>query len=346
MEVEDYKKLILETLYTGFMKNPPNRIKNEDIDNVFVNIDNATNFRIAREELIQDGLLHGKNTNWGNPPHLEISGEGIFYYEKHYILPSIRREYTLLTSRFLSFLRDIGDKKHDFSKFIGNQDDRVIRVVVPRDIVNKVIKKDYNYIMNDLKWLYLYFTSFFIEKHVMKNQGVGFGNGEISLYNVDSFCLSPEGNNYLKEVFLSEKLQKISNKDGKNRITQLYDDLTMWIPKKRWVDVAINMGTIIEYCIDHYVKVKGLSEFYKKNQLIGNFSIKVGIILQNPNSSTDPIFDSQYRASWKRIQNVLRDWRNYIHISKLVKEQSPLDEQSIQNFYRDFETVLNVLLNL
>ena len=72
----------------------------------------------------------------------------------------------------------------------------------------------------------------------------------------------------------------------------------------------------------------------------------MSIILENPLSSSDDIFNSQHRATWKRIQNVLRDWRNYTHISKLVKDGSPLDEKSIKNFFADFELTLNLLLNL
>ena len=113
------------------------------------------------------------------------------------------------------------------------------------------------------------------------------------------------------------------------------------------MDVAINMGAIIEYCLDNYIEAKNLSEFYNKNgNIYKKLFRKVGIILQNPNSSSDTIYNAQYRATWKRIIKVLRDLRNYIHITKLVREQSPLDEQSIQNFYGDFESALNILLNL
>lgn len=77
-----------------------------------------------------------------------------------------------------------------------------------------------------------------------------------------------------------------------------------------------------------------------------DFSDKLRKVLENPKKRSDPIFDFQYKAAWKRIQNVLRDWRNYDHISKLVKEGSPLDEKSIQNFYSDFESITNILLNI
>jgi len=346
VEVEYYRKLIMETLYTGFMKSPPNRINNEDLDTVFVNVDNATNFRISRQELTQEGLIHGKSTNRGNPPYLQIAGDGIVYYEKHYIIPSINREYTLLASRFITFLREIGNGKYDIKRF-ANKDDERKPTRIPLDYVNQILKTDYKYEMDNLKWLQLYFTSDFVNKHIMEVNGIGFGKDHIALYNPDSYCLSSDGYNFLNEVFLNEKFQTINNKDGRERVTQLYDDLTTLIPKKRWVDVAINMGAIIEYCLDNYIEAKNLSEFYNKNgNIYEKLFRKVGIILQNPNSSSDTICNAQYRATWKRIQNVLRDWRNYIHISKLVREQSPLDEQSIQNFYSDFESVLNILLNL
>ncbi len=70
------------------MSNPPFRLTNADIVRVFSNVKNITNFKIAREQLIQDALLYGKNVNFRNPPFLEITGEGLVYYEKNHILPS------------------------------------------------------------------------------------------------------------------------------------------------------------------------------------------------------------------------------------------------------------------
>ena len=90
--VDYYQRLILEKLYNGFMSNPPNRINNTDITRVFSNIRNDTNFMIAREQLIKDNFLYGKNVNFGNPPFLEITGEGLVYYEKAYIIPCEERK--------------------------------------------------------------------------------------------------------------------------------------------------------------------------------------------------------------------------------------------------------------
>lgn len=345
--VEHYQRLILEKLYNGFMSNPPNRINNTDITRVFSNIKNNTNFNIARELLSQDGFLEGNFGNFGSPPFLEITGEGLVYYEKAYIIPCDERKYTLLVSKLLTFLRDLGNNEYDIRKYIVDSDSRIDKVEIPLSDIEDILKDDYNYELNGLKWKMLFFTSNrFLSKHIMEINGIGIGNDKLSFHNPNSFCLNGKGYNFLNEVFLIEKFQKIGNIDGRNRVTQLYDDLNVWISKKRWVDVAINMGAIIEYCIDYYVEIKNLQEFFKKGNLIKDFSIKLDKILQNPLSSPDAIFNSKYRATWNRIQNVLRNWRNYIHISKLVKERSPLDEKSIKNFYADFDLTLNLLLNL
>ncbi|KKN24027.1 hypothetical protein LCGC14_0898960 [marine sediment metagenome] len=176
--------------------------------------------------------------------------------------------------------------------------------------------------------------------------GVGIGNEKFSFFNPNSFSLNGNGYDFLKEVFLIEKFQKIGNNYGRNRVTQLYDDISCWLTKERWVDIAINMGIIIEYCIDYYVEDRKLREFFDKNGRLLDFYNKLSIILENPKSSSDDIFKSKYKATWNRVQYVLRNWRNYIHISKLVKERSSLDEISIKNFYTDFESTINILLNL
>ncbi len=343
--VEYYQKLILEKLYNGFMGNQPYRITNEDIVRVFSNVKNVPNFKIAREQLIQDGLLYGKNVDFGNPHFLEITGEGLVYYEKNHIIPSDERRYIILVSKLLSFFRDLGNNVSDISKYIVQNDSRIEKVEIPFSIVEDILKNDYNYDINGLDWNLLSYTRF-LSKFIMGNNGVGISNEKLSFFNPTSFCLNGKGYNFLNEVFLIEKFQKIGNNDGRNRVTQLYDDLSFWLSKKRWVDVAINIGTIIEYCIDYYVEDKKLQEFYKRKGELLDFYNKLGKILENPKSRADDIFNSEYRATWNRVQNVLRNWRNYTHISKLVKEGSPLDEKSIKNFYADFELTLNLLLNL
>ncbi|TKJ23994.1 MAG: hypothetical protein CEE43_02180 [Promethearchaeota archaeon Loki_b32] len=345
--VEFYQKLILETLYKGFINKPPNRINNIDVDNVFINIQDNSNFNIAIELLCQDNFLEGKDVVFGNPPFLQITGEGLVYYEKTYIIPSEKREYTLLVSKLLRFLRDLGNSKYDLSKYIvDSSNTRVMKVEIPFSDINDIIKNDYNYELDNLKWSKLYFTSDFVNKHIMGINGIGLGNKSLSFHNPNSFCLNGNGYKFLTEVFFFEKFHKIENKDGRNRVIQLYDDLSSWIIQNRWVDVAINMGAIIEYCIDYYVEVNNLQEFFKKGNLIENFSEKLRIVLQNPQLSSNDIYNQQHRATWKRIQSVLKDYRNYIHISKLVKERSPLDKKSIKNVYTDFQSILNILLNL
>lgn len=341
-----YQKLILETLYKGFISKPPNRIKNIEVDNVFINIQNNSNFNIARELLIQDGFLDGKNMNFGNPPFLQITGEGLVYYEKAYVIPSDERKYTLIVSKLLTFLRDLGDSKYDISKYIvDSSDTRIMKVEMLFSDIKEILKNDYNYELDDVKWSMLYFTSDFINKHIRGINGIGLGNNKLSFHNPDSFCLNGNGYKFLNEVFFFEKFQKIENNDGRNRVIQLYDDLGSWITQKRWVDVAINMGAIVEYCLDYYVEFKNLQEFFKKGNIIKYFNEKLRIILQNPQSSSDDIYNPQYRAIWKRI-DILKDYRNYIHISKLVSDRSPLDKKSITNVYADFESILNILLNL
>lgn len=171
VNVDYYKKLILETLYRGFLSNPPNKIDNDDADNAFGKIDDNTNFKIARERLIQDGLIYGKNVNYGNPPYFMITGEGLIFYEKNYIIPSVKREYTLLASKMLTFLRDVGNKKYNISKYYNSKDKRIIQVKLPRKFINQIMIDDYYYKMNGLKWLLLFFTSRFVSKHIMEING-------------------------------------------------------------------------------------------------------------------------------------------------------------------------------
>jgi hypothetical protein len=328
--VEFYQNLILETLNKGFINKPPNRINNTDIDNVFNNIQNKSNFNIAIDLLSQDSYIYGKEVLFGNPPFLQITGEGLVYYEKTYIIPNDDRKYTLLVFHFLRFLRELSNSKYDISKYIvDNSNTRIIKVEIPYSDINDILKTDYNYEFDDIKFSMLYFTSDFINKHILGINGIGLGNNKLSFFNPNSFCLNGNGYKFLNEVFFIEKFQKIENEYGRDRVIELYDDLGSWIIQNRWVDVAINLGAIVEYCLDYYVEFNKLQEFFKRGKLIKDFNEKLLIILQNPKSSSDDIFLPLHKATWKRIQTNLKDYRNYVHISKLVKQRSPLDKKSI-----------------
>ena len=63
------------------------------------------------------------------------------------------------------FLRDVGDKKYDISKYVKQIDSKYKKVIIPRHYINKILIDDYRYEINDLKWLILYFTSHFLSKH-------------------------------------------------------------------------------------------------------------------------------------------------------------------------------------
>ena len=82
VDVEYYDNYILDVLYKGFIKEPPNRIKNSDLEREFGKIENITNFKIARQKLIKEGYIYGKNLDFGNPPFFQITGEGLIYYDK------------------------------------------------------------------------------------------------------------------------------------------------------------------------------------------------------------------------------------------------------------------------
>jgi len=237
--VEYYQKLILEKLYNGFMRNQPYRITNEDIVRVFNNIENFPYFKIAIEQLIQDDFLYGKNVDFGNPHFLKITGEGLVYYEKNHIISCDERKYTILVSKLLTFFKDLGNNKYDIRKYIIQSDSKIEKVEIPLSDIEEILKDDYNYDLNGLDWNLLHFTGF-LSKFIMDVQGVGIGNEKLSFFNPNSFCLNGKGYNFLKEVFLIEKFKRIGNIVGRNRVTQLYGDLSFWLSKKSWVDIAIN----------------------------------------------------------------------------------------------------------
>ncbi|MHA1230951.1 MAG: hypothetical protein ACTSPQ_09925 [Candidatus Helarchaeota archaeon] len=339
--VEDYKKVILKILHDEFLEDPGFRVKNEDVEKKFGEIE-RTNFKVAREQLIQEGLIYGREYFDNEPPFLQITGEGLVYYEKHYILPPINRTYIILVFKFLSFLKDLIEERYPIEKYrLKTNEPRYNRVEIPLTKINEILEKNYNYLMNDSKWKMLRFTLKFINTLVNGMNGIYINDTCLRIYNIDEFSLTSKGLEFLNNFLNNEKFQRIDNVYGRNRVIQLYNDIEIWISKERWVDVAINMGAIIEYLIDVYAQKKGLNSINEKD-----FFGKLSKIIKSEDSSSVPIFNEQYKPLWNRIRNVLRYWRNYVHISKLVEEYSPLDKASIKNFQGDFEDAINLLLNI
>lgn len=209
LDVEYYENHILEVLYKGFIRDPPYRIKNSDLEKTFGKIKNTTNFKIAREKLIQEGLIYGKNVNFGNPHFFQIIGEGLIYYEKKYVISDDKSEYTELILKVLMFLRDLGDKKYDISKYVERIENRNKKAIIPRIYFNKILITDFNYEMNDLKWLILYFTSHFVSKHFMEINGIGISKDNLTFHNPDKFCINLEGYNFINDIFLNDKSQNL-----------------------------------------------------------------------------------------------------------------------------------------
>lgn len=275
-----------------------------------------------------------------NKIQIEVKLEGLIHYEKFY--STDQDYYTSLTIDILNLLRRIEKEEIKLNLGTGNQVG-----ILPFSIVFDLINRSENetasitYIIHEIDKKY--------------SNGVGWTDKKLIFFDEIEPFVTKFGRDFLEyQLKLKNLFQNVFDDYGKEIILEEYKHIKNLISLNKWKDVAIKCGSILEYLLtDHFKKCKKEDENYdltfiksydkqgnpKKGNLLDektSFAQKIKFVLENE------IFGRKFNSDWKFVYNVIRSYRNYIHITKLVKEKVVFTKEIIEQIYPIFERLITL----
>ena len=335
---KNYQELILKYIYNNFTKHQNNGVPFLDITKEFKSL-NPREIKywlniLEKKQFIR--IIGGINQN---PSDLQIKVklEGLMHYEKFY---SKNQDYfTSLAIDILHLYRKIEKEEIDLDPGSGNQVG-----TLPFSKLFKFINRSEQE-LNNIKYV--------IHEIDKYSNNIGWaGKGLILFSEIEPF-VTEDGREFLEyQLKLQILFQNITDDYGKKIILEEYKDIKNLLLFKKWKDIAIKMGSILEYLITEYFsncleKDKNFeSTFIKRYDKNGNekrwnlldentsFAQKLKYILENET------FGQEFNSDWKFLYNNIRDYRNYVHLTKLVKEKVIFTEEMIEQIYPTFERLI------
>lgn len=183
--------------------------------------------------------------------------------------------------------------------------------------------------------------------NVQKSWSGGGNISQLYVYNNTS-PITDIGMNTL-QVFINETeiltSPLITNRD---MIIEEYNSLIFLIKKKLWKDACIKMGSILEYLLTKWLEFRNI-ELITHSRLRtpkildkANFYDKINHYLEIARVTyQNEIGD---RTQWAIIDNVIRDYRNYIHLQEYEKKSKVdgyLDKNDFELLNKPFNQIIS-----
>ncbi|HEC36709.1 hypothetical protein LCGC14_0517720 [marine sediment metagenome] len=350
MQIEDkYNKVILEYCYNNFLKSF-NYYELNIPSNFYINF---TSF--------EEGLLHSKidkkdfyfsleqltskehiksTYQFGRIERIYLTLKGVFFYEKQFLIGE--KIITKLITRVLEFIKKIDDDETHFEKKIEIEEfleianledtgDNKNRLFWTLSIIQGdfVLENSIFYIHRDFysdQERYFKFTN--LNRRILKKKGEEFLNYQLNLINL----FINIRNDFEKALLLTE-----------------YNDIKLFYGLEKWKEVVIKMGSILEYLVTKkFLESKGKHFMWKKINrqskpveinLISDktfFSVKLSYIIENS------VFGIKHNQNWSFVKNNIREYRNYIHLTKFIKSKIIFEKSLIDKLLDVFEILVRL----
>ena len=263
---------------------------------------------------------------------ISITFLGISYYEEKYLKPDYY--YLKAIKIILEFLEKLENGKYaNFS--------------IPNKEIIDELKKE-GIAMNN-KEFYKFLVTLDQRTNLFKNIGP-FGimaQDEIKPYILNKALLTPDGRKFLYSWRYESKLfAKITDPLQKTILLEEYEELQKDIQQSSWKGACIKIGGILEYLLTKWLQGKGLTP----SQIIGTTKVKnwkdvsfhqmIDFYMNNSRNYADEI--GTY-TDWNLVKNILKDYRNYIHLLKYevrVKKGDFLRKKEFDRIYPIFQEIL------
>ncbi len=201
----------------------------------------------------------------------------------------------------------------------------------------------------DNKELYQFLITLDHKTNLFKNIGP-FGiqtQDKIKPYIKNKPLLTPDGRKFLDILHSESKLfVKITDPSQKGILLEEYDELQKAIQQGSWKDACIKIGGILEYLLTKWLQNKSVTP----SQISSNKKVKKWkdvsfhkMIEFYMNNSRKYIDEIGTYTDWNLVKNILKDYRNYIHLlkyEKRVKQGGFLRKEEFERIYPIFQEIL------
>lgn len=258
--------------------------------------------------------------------------QGIFYYEEKYLRPNYY--YVKAIRIILEFLEKLEN---------GEYKDNSIQ---NSEIIEELEKEG---ISMKNREFYQFLTALDHKTDFFKNIGP-FGikaQDTINLSTRSKTILTPIAREFLNSWRYESKLfGKIVNPLQKKILHEEYDELQKLIQQGSWKDACIKMGGILEYLLTLWLQDKDIAP----SEITGNIKTKkwkvvsfhnmIKFYMNNSMNYSDEI--GNY-TDWNLVKNILKDYRNYVHLLKYedrARKGDFLRKEEFDRVYPIFQKIL------
>lgn len=284
--------------------------------------------RFSLNKMESDGFL--KTREFAGDIIITATLRGFLHYEENFLPKD--KIFTDLLIKFLRFVQEIDEDKIQLYPGEGNQ----IGTFPLLDFY-KLLNIDTSY---EKKILFIQCES---QKKYVRD-GIGYAKSVgLTFFGKDNPFLTYEG-----LIFLDEYKSHYSKKFITNQkmIRKENKELYILIKNKLWKDACVKTGSILEYILTKWIESKKIplnsltnKKSIKKMKYILfeekiNYYIKTGAKKYN--------FEIGSITEWNIVKNVIKDYRNYIHLQKYeerIKKNDYLSERDFQSVYSIFKSL-------
>jgi hypothetical protein len=281
---------------------------------------NSVDFDIALERLKENGYIRKEAHNM-----IFFTFKGLIHYEENYLIPS-NYYYINIFSIILDIFRRIEQREITLIKGVINLAQFEEELKNNEFFINK--RKIYDILA------FIELKGNLIQRIGFK--GVGYSE-ELIIFRIDLPILTNKGRDFLN-LHKTAKLvfQKVQPKSKRLLLEEYFEIFNLW-KRKKWRDIAIKMGSILECLITDFFKQNEalyISEGLKPPGINNTFHEKLLFIKRN-----DLLGDPN---DWNYVDNVMRDYRNLIHLYKVIDENLTIDETTINLLRPYFEKLIQL----
>jgi hypothetical protein len=159
--------------------------------------------------------------------------------------------------------------------------------------------------------------------------------------------LTPKGREYFEKWRSKEELfTKVTDSVQKDMILEEFELLQNLIQQGAWKDACVKMGSALEYLLTIWHINKGITpSMITKNEAVTKwkdvmFSRMIDYYIDNSKKFKHEIGTS---TDWKLVKNVLKDYRNFIHLHNYedrVRKGDILRKKEFDRLYPIFQDLI------